>query len=41
MLGWDKYILDKKRIGMRYTELVFLHTVGFAGQVVHFGGSWA
>jgi hypothetical protein len=24
MLGWDRYEFDKKRVGTRYTELVFL-----------------
>jgi hypothetical protein len=25
MLGWDWYGFDKKRVGTRYAELVFLH----------------
>jgi hypothetical protein len=27
----------KKRVGIRYTKLVFLHPVGFVEHVVHFG----
>jgi hypothetical protein len=41
MLVWDRYGLDKKPGGTRYTELVFLHPVGFVGQLVHCGASRA
>jgi hypothetical protein len=37
MLGWDRYRFDKKRARIRYAKLVFLHPVGSAGQLVHFG----
>jgi hypothetical protein len=36
MLGWDWHGVHKKRVGTHYTELVFLHLVGFADCVVHF-----
>jgi hypothetical protein len=39
MLGWDRYGFDKKRTETRYRDLVFLHPVGSAGHVVHFGAS--
>jgi hypothetical protein len=41
MLRWDQYGFDKKHAGTRYTELVFLHSVGFMGHVVHSGASEA
>jgi hypothetical protein len=41
MLGWDRYGLNKKRIGSRYAELVFLHPVGPASEVVRSGASGA
>jgi hypothetical protein len=34
MVGWDRYGFDKKHLGTRYVELVFLHLVGYAGLVV-------
>jgi hypothetical protein len=37
MLGWDRYVLDKKRAGTRYSELMFLHPVGSACHVVNSG----
>jgi hypothetical protein len=37
MLGWDRYVLDKKRTGTRYSELMFLHPVGSARHVVNSG----
>jgi hypothetical protein len=39
MLGWDRYRFYQKRVGTRYTELVFLNPMGSAGRVVHFDGS--
>jgi hypothetical protein len=36
MLGWDQCGFDKKCIGTRYAELLFLHPAGSAGHVVHF-----
>jgi hypothetical protein len=41
MLRWDRYGFDKKRAGTRYSKLVFLHLVGYAGNVVHSGASVA
>jgi hypothetical protein len=37
----DWYRFDKKHVGTRYAELVFLHPVGYAGLVVHSGASGA
>jgi hypothetical protein len=34
MFRWDRYGYDKKRAGIHYTELVFLHPVGSAGDIV-------
>jgi hypothetical protein len=34
MLVWDRYGLDKRLIGTRYAELVFLHRVGSACHIV-------
>jgi hypothetical protein len=31
MLGWDHYGFDKKYVGTRYVELMFLHPVRSAG----------
>jgi hypothetical protein len=41
MLGWDRYVYDKKRPRIRYTELLFLHPVGSVGHVVHSDASEA
>jgi hypothetical protein len=41
MLEWDRYGFDKKRVGTRYAELVLLHPVGSAGDVVHPSASGA
>jgi hypothetical protein len=38
---WDRYGFDKKRFRTRYAELHFLHPVGSAGHIVHFGASEA
>jgi hypothetical protein len=38
-LGWDRYGFYEKRVSIHYTELVFLHPVGFACHVVHSGAS--
>jgi hypothetical protein len=37
MLGWDWCGFNKKRASICYAELMFLHPVGYAGHVVHFG----
>jgi hypothetical protein len=39
MLGWAWCSLHKKRPGICYAELVFLHLVGSAGHEEHFGVS--
>jgi hypothetical protein len=36
MLGWDPYGFDKKRIGTRYAELVFLRHGRSTCHIVHF-----
>jgi hypothetical protein len=35
MLGWDRNRFHKKHAEIRYTELLFLHPVGYADHVVH------
>jgi hypothetical protein len=37
MHGWARSGRYKKRTQTSYTELVFLHLVGFMGHVLHFG----
>jgi hypothetical protein len=37
MLRWARWVFHKKRAETHYVELVFLHPVGSAGPVVHFG----
>jgi hypothetical protein len=39
MLGWAWWGFHKKGARTRYAELVFLHSIGFAGHVVHSGAS--
>jgi hypothetical protein len=39
MLGWDWYGFDKKRVGTRYAQLVFLHRIGYACHVGNSGVS--
>jgi hypothetical protein len=39
MLGWDRYGYDKKRDETFDAKILFLHLVGSAGHVVHFGAS--
>jgi hypothetical protein len=39
MLGWDRYQFDKICIGTSYAKLLFLHPMGYAGDVVHSGAS--
>jgi hypothetical protein len=41
MLEWDRYGLNKKCNGTRYTELVFLHPVGYVVYIEHSVGSGA
>jgi hypothetical protein len=40
-VGWTRCGLHKKRAKTSYAELVFLHLVGSAGLVVHYGASGA
>jgi hypothetical protein len=39
LLRWDRYRFQKKCVEARYTKLVFLHLVGYAGHIVHCGAS--
>jgi hypothetical protein len=39
ILKWDWYGFNKKHVGTRYTEVVFLYQVGFVGHDVHSGAS--
>jgi hypothetical protein len=39
MLEWAQCGFHKKCAGTSYVELIFLHPVGSAGHVVHFGES--
>jgi hypothetical protein len=39
MLWWDRHGFDKKHIRTHYVEPMFLHSVGYAGHIVHFGAS--
>jgi hypothetical protein len=41
MVSRDRYGFHKKHVGTRYAELLFLHPVGSAGNVVHSGASRA
>jgi hypothetical protein len=41
MLRWVQYRFTEKCVRTRYTEMVFLHSVGYAGHVVHSGESGA
>jgi hypothetical protein len=41
MFELDRYGFHKKHAGTSYVELVFLHSVGSAGHVVHFIASGA
>jgi hypothetical protein len=41
MHQWDLFRFHKMRARIRYDEPAFLHLVGFAGHVVHFGASGA
>jgi hypothetical protein len=41
MLGWDQYRFDKKRVGTRYAEHVFVHQGRSTCHVGHFGAERA
>jgi hypothetical protein len=37
ILWWAQCRFNEKRAGTRYVELVFFHSVGSAGHIVHYG----
>jgi hypothetical protein len=39
VVAWDRYGLNKKCVGTRYNELVFLHSLGYASHVVYSSAS--
>jgi hypothetical protein len=39
LFGWDQYLLNKKCDGTHYAKLVFLHSVGSVGHVMHSSAS--
>jgi hypothetical protein len=41
MFGWAQSGLHRKHAGTCYAQLVFLHPIGSAGLVVHYGASRA
>jgi hypothetical protein len=41
MFRLDQFGFNKKRVGRRYTELLFLYLMGSAGHIVYSGASGA